>query len=52
MANQNPTGSGATVALKVPADHIRFLRGTFEKARAGVKDELEAFPDQLDPERL
>jgi hypothetical protein len=46
------TGSGAAVALKIPADHVRFLRSTFEKARAGVKDELEEFPDQLDPERL
>jgi hypothetical protein len=52
MADQNPTGSGAAVALELPADHVRFLRGTFEKARAGVKDELEEFPDQLDPERL
>jgi uncharacterized protein YdcH (DUF465 family) len=52
MADQNPTGSGATVALNLPADHVRFLRSTFEKARAGVKDELEEFPDQLDPKRL
>jgi hypothetical protein len=52
MADQNPTGSGAAVALELPADHVRFLRSTFEKARAGVKDELEEFPDQLDPERL
>lgn len=52
MADQNPTGSGAAVALNLPADHVRFLRSTFEKARAGVKDELEEFPDQLDPERL
>jgi hypothetical protein len=52
MADQNPTGSGAAVALNLSADHVRFLRSTFEKARAGVKDELEEFPDQLDPERL
>jgi hypothetical protein len=52
MADQNPTGSGAAVTLNIPADHVRFLRSTFEKARAGVKDELEEFPDQLDPERL
>lgn len=52
MADENPTGSGAAVALELPADHVRFLRSTFEKARAGVKDELEEFPDQLDPERL
>jgi len=52
MADQNPTGRGAAVALELPPDQVRFLRSTFEKARAGVKDELEEFPDQLDPERL
>src|SRR3954470_19205673 len=52
MADENPTGHGAAVALHIPTDHVRFLRSTFEKARAGVKDELEEFPDQLDPERL
>jgi hypothetical protein len=52
MADQNPTGSGAAVALTLPADHVRFLRSTFEKARAGVKDELEEFPNQLEPKRL
>ena len=52
MADQNPTGSGAAVALNLPADHVRFLRSTFEKARAGVKDELEEFPNQLEPKRL
>jgi hypothetical protein len=52
MADQNPTGSGAAVAIELPADQVRFLRSTFEKARAGVKDELEEFPDQLDPKRL
>jgi hypothetical protein len=52
MADQNPTGSGAAVALKIPADQARFLRSTFEKARDGVKDELKEFPSQLDPKRL
>jgi hypothetical protein len=52
MADQNPTGSGAAVALELPADHVRFLRGVFEKARDGIKDELEEFPDQLDPKCL
>ena len=52
MADQNPTGSGAAVALSISADQARFLRSTFEKARAGVKDELKEFPDQLDPKRL
>jgi len=52
MANQNPMGRGQAVALKIPADHVRFLRSVFTSARAGVQDELEAFPDQLDPKRL
>jgi hypothetical protein len=52
MADQNPTGSGAAVALNLPANHVRFLRGVFERARAGINDELEEFPDQLEPKRL
>jgi hypothetical protein len=52
MADQNPTGRGVAVALNIPADHVVFLRSTFEKARDGVKDELEEFPDQRDPKRL
>jgi hypothetical protein len=52
MADENPTGRGAAVALDLPVDHIRFLRGVFEKARGGISDELEEFPGQLDPKRL
>lgn len=52
MADQNPTGRGAAVVLDLPVEHVRFLRGVFEKARDGISDELEEFPDQLDPKRL
>jgi hypothetical protein len=52
MASDNPTGRGIAVALDLPVDHVRFLRGVFEKARDGIDDELEEFPDQLDPKRL
>jgi hypothetical protein len=52
MADENPTGRGAAVALDLPVDHVRFLRGVFEKARDGISDELEEFPGQLDPKRL
>ena len=53
MADQDPTGRGATVVLKLPADHVRFLRDTFEAARAGVEGELEEYPDALkDPDHL
>jgi hypothetical protein len=53
MADENPTGRGNAVALNLPADHVRFLRDTFESAREGVRDELRDFPDDLkDPEHL
>lgn len=53
MAGSNPTRRGAAVALHLPADHVRFLRGIFEKARAGVRDELRDYPKKLkDPEHL
>jgi hypothetical protein len=53
MANENPMGRGAAVALKLHADHARFLRDTFESAREGVRDELRDYPDDLkDPDHL
>jgi hypothetical protein len=44
MATENPTGRGAAVALSIPADQVRFLRSTFEQARAGVREELREHP--------
>lgn len=53
MADQNPTGRGLAVALKLPADHVRFLRETFKLAHAGVRDELGEYPKRLrDPDHL
>ena len=52
MADQNPTGRGDAVALKIPADHLAFLRRTFESARAGVREELRDFPKRLNTQRL
>ncbi|HWA53313.1 MAG TPA: hypothetical protein VG816_03995 [Solirubrobacterales bacterium] len=53
MADQNPTGRGAAVALNLPVDQIRFLRSTFKSARAGIYDELREYPGQLgEPSRL
>ena len=53
MANDNPTGRGAAVALKLPVDQVRFLAGTFEQARDGVREELRDYPDTLkDPKHL
>lgn len=53
MANENPMGHGSAVALDLPADHVRFLRGVFEHAREGTGDELQDYPEELkDPEHL
>jgi len=52
MADPNPTGRGAAVALQFPAGHVRFLRETFEDARDGVKDELANARQVKDPDRL
>ncbi|HET7486180.1 MAG TPA: hypothetical protein VFJ64_12495 [Solirubrobacterales bacterium] len=52
MADENPTGRGKAVALKLPADHVRFLRDTFRDALAGVRDELENSQRPKDPDRL
>lgn len=52
MADQNPTGRGAAAALKLPADHVRFLRGTFSDAREGVRDEMGHPEGPKDPDGL
>jgi hypothetical protein len=52
MAEPNPTGRGAAVALQFPAGHVRFLRETFEDAREGVRDEQAHAKQPKDPERL
>lgn len=53
MANENPMGHGSAVALNLPADHVRFLRGIFEQACEGIRDELRDYPKGLkDPEHL
>ena len=53
MATANPTGAGAAVALTIPSEDRRFLRGVFTDAREGVRRDLTDYPDQLrDPARL
>ncbi len=53
MADENPMGRGTAVALDLPADQVRFLRGTFADAREGVQDELRHHPGELkDPAHL
>jgi hypothetical protein len=53
MADQNPTGDGDALALAIPAAHRKFLRGLFEIARNGIREELVQYPEQLkEPRRL
>jgi hypothetical protein len=53
MAETNPTGGGRSVALTIPPDDRRFLRGVFTMARDGIRDELTEYPKELrEPARL
>lgn len=53
MADSNPTGTGAAVALTIPPDDDAFLRSVFEMAQGGIRDELAEYPDSLrEPTRL
>lgn len=53
MADENPMGRGVAVALQIPADHVRFLRGVFQMALRGIREELDDYPKQLkEPARL
>lgn len=47
MANQNPTGGGAVIALTIPSRDRKFLRGLFSDVTEGVRDDLARFPDQV-----
>jgi len=53
MADENPTGHSAAVALDIPDDQVRFLSGIFRSACAALRDELREYPEQLkEPARL
>jgi hypothetical protein len=53
MATTDPTGGGPVVALSIPPDDAAFLRGVFEMAQGGIRDELAEYPDSLrEPTRL
>jgi hypothetical protein len=47
MADSDPIGDGPTVALTIPADHVRILRGVFEDAREGAREDLANYPEGL-----
>jgi hypothetical protein len=52
MANADPTGSGLTVALNIPAHHVAFLRDTFTVVRDGLLGDLAEQAGRLcDPSR-
>jgi hypothetical protein len=42
MADESPTGNGATVALSIPPGDLRFPRSTFTMARDDIREELAA----------
>lgn len=53
MATTDPTGSGPAVALTIPPDDATFLRGVFEMACGGIRDELADHAEEVrDPARL
>jgi hypothetical protein len=47
MADANPTGDGAPVALSIPPGEMSFLRSTFTMARDGIREELATFGDRI-----
>lgn len=52
MANQDPTASGSAVVLRLPADHVTFLRGSLMAVHRGLCADLLDHRDSLrDPER-
>jgi len=53
MSCDNPTADGDAVVLTIPAKHRKFLRGLFEIACNGIREELAQHPRQLkEPRRL
>jgi len=47
MADANPTGDGAPVALSIPPGELAFLRSTFTMARDGIREELATFGERI-----
>jgi hypothetical protein len=53
MADSHPIDNGPTAALTLSADHIRILRGVFEDAHEGAREDLANYPEGLkDPAHL
>jgi hypothetical protein len=51
MSCANPTGEGYALALSIPAGNLPFLRRVIHAARAGLKDDLDRFGDELQQPR-
>jgi hypothetical protein len=52
MSNPDPTGRGYAVALSIPADHVVFLRQTFDACLDGLYGDLAMAGAELrDPAR-
>jgi hypothetical protein len=53
MATDNPTGRGPGIAVAIPTKDRGFLRGLFEIARGGIRDDLADHPEGIrEPTRL
>ena len=50
MANQNPTGDGAAVALEISPRKVAILRPILEMVRDGAHDDFSAAPVAARPE--
>jgi hypothetical protein len=50
MANQNPTGDGAAVALEISPRKVAILRPILEMVREGAQDDFSTSPGAARPE--
>lgn len=50
MANQNPTGDGAAVALEISPRNVAILRPILEMVREGTRDDFSTSPVAGRPE--
>jgi len=51
MADSNPTGPGATVALTMQSHHVSFLKGVLETCKRGVEGDLASAGSHPNRER-
>jgi len=51
MADQHPKGGAVAVALKIPSGNLPFLRRVIAAARAGLREDLDRFGEELQQPR-